>query len=301
MSDVARLSGFGTGDTPSEYDRLYRQLHAEEFGFSLAEFDQLMESLLERAVHTPADRKKLLDNLKLEDLLLARACANGHEPSWNQFLAVYRGKMFAAALSMTKDEAAAHELADGLYADLFGTRTQPGGQRISKLNSYNGRGSLEGWLRTVLAQEFVNRFRTARKLVALDEAAEVKAQSELTEKCSAAEQTHLAHATDTALASLSAEDRFLLAAYYLDQRTLAEIARMLRLHESSVSRRLQKITLALRHRIVKELGRAGIDKRAAIEMLQLDVRDINGSLGVSVQTRLVQEKQTESFPKVGQA
>jgi len=34
----------------------------------------------------------------------------------------------------------------------------------SKLSSYTGRGSLEGWLRTVMAQEFVNRYRRQRRL-----------------------------------------------------------------------------------------------------------------------------------------
>jgi len=46
----------------------------------------------------------------------------------------------------------------------------------------------------------------------------------------------LESATDEALAALPAEDRVVLAAYYLDGRTLAEVARMLGVHESTISR-----------------------------------------------------------------
>src|SRR5208282_4300428 len=50
--------------------------------------------------------------------------------------------------------ACAAELADSLFADLYGVNAREG-VRKSKLLSYTGRGSLEGWLRTVMAQEFI--------------------------------------------------------------------------------------------------------------------------------------------------
>ena len=44
--------------------------------------------------------------------------------------------------------------------------------RSSKLLFYTGRGSLEGWLRTVMAQEFINRYRKQKRLVSLEEQTE---------------------------------------------------------------------------------------------------------------------------------
>jgi RNA polymerase sigma-70 factor, ECF subfamily len=284
VSDAASLSGIRLGQKPSNLERIYRQSKAEEFGFTFLEFSRLVEGLS-------------LDAPRLDDLLLARACARGHQPSWDRFLALYREKLYAAAMAMTGDDSRARELADSMYADLFGTRTKQDGKRVSKLESYMGRGSLEGWLRTVLAQQYVNRFRNERKLVTFDETIEITDRREITEGCSTEEQACLARATDTALASLSSEERFLLAAYYLDGRTLAEIGRILSLHESSVSRRLEKITSGLRKRILKELCRIGVAKSEAEEMLQLDVRDFDGSLSGLVRNRLAQERQPESFPK----
>ena len=60
----------------------------------------------------------------------------------------------------------------------------------------------------------------------------------------------LREATDQALGSLAPEDKFILANYYLDDRTLAEIARLLGVHESTISRKLEKITAATRKAIL---------------------------------------------------
>ncbi len=92
-------------------------------------------------------------------------------------------------------------------------------------------------------------------------------------------------ATDEALAELSAEDKFVLVSYYLDSRTLAEIARLLHVHESTISRKLDKLAKSLRKRILSGLGRRGLSRRQAEEALEVDVRD----LGLNIRGRLVQE------------
>jgi len=274
---------------PTELQSLYDRSDAASFNFTLAEFCAIISSVLERclpAPHSEQERTRFVESLRLEDLVLARACARGNEKAWNRFLVLYRDKLYSGAISIAKDEATGRELADSLYADLFGTRTRNDGQRISKLESYTGRGSLEGWLKAVLAQEYVNSFRIRRKLVTFDETI----QSHIAAGAPAfprPERAKLAHATDAALAELSPEQRFLLAAYYLDGHTLAAVARMLNVHESTVQRRLEKTIRTLRERIVARLRKEGIPKRAAEEMLDLDVRD----LGVDVRSRLTQERQ----------
>ena len=75
------------------------------------------------------------------------------------------------ALHITRDAAHAAELADSLFADLYGVNTRDGIRR-SKLVFYTGRGSLEGWLRTVMAQEFINRYRKQKRTVSLEEQTE---------------------------------------------------------------------------------------------------------------------------------
>jgi RNA polymerase sigma-70 factor (ECF subfamily) len=232
------------------------------------------------------ERAQFLETLRLDDLVLARACARGNESAWDRFLNLYREKLYSTAAAIAREEPAGRELADSLYADLFGMRIRGDGCRISKLDSYLGRGSLEGWLRTVLAQEYVNRLRHQRKLIAFDESIDIRAE-DVRSTGPEPHNAEVAQATDAAFAALSSEERFLLAAYYLDGRTLAQIGSMLNVHESTISRRLEKITATLRKRIVARLCAAGISKRAAEEMLEVDVRD----LGVDVRNRLAQERQ----------
>src|SRR5271154_2151046 len=195
---------------------------------------------------TRADARTFLLSLRVDELALARACAAGSNSAWEVFLTRYREKLYQSALRIAREDSAARDLADTLYADLYGTNTREG-QRVSKLSSYTGRGSLEGWLRTVLAQEYVNRYRKTKRLGSLDEESEEGVQFRAPEPDPLAPaDARLAEATDEVLAALSAEDRLVLSAYYLDDRTLADIARMLGVHESTISRKLDKLAKSLR-------------------------------------------------------
>ena len=230
-------------------------------------------------------------SLRLDELALARACAAGHNTAWEIFLTRFREKLYLAALRIAREDSAARDLADTLYADLYGTNTREG-QRVSKLASYTGRGSLEGWLRTVLSQEYVNRYRKTKRLVSLDEESEegIQFPAPNPEPVPVADQ-RLSHATDEALASLSSEDRVILSAYYLDGRTLAEIARILGIHESTISRKLDKLAKSLRKQIVAALIRRGMSRRQAEEALDVDVRDLQ----VDIRRSLAQDSSSPAF------
>jgi RNA polymerase sigma-70 factor, ECF subfamily len=231
-------------------------------------------------------------SLRVDELALARACAAGINAAWEIFLTRFREKLYLSALRIARADSAARELADTLYADLYGTNTREG-QRVSKLSSYTGRGSLEGWLRTVLSQEYVNRYRRTKRLVSLDEESEegVQFRAPDPEPLPPAADQRLAQATDEALAALSAEDRTVLSAYYLDGRTLAEIARMLGVHESTISRKIDKLAKSLRKQIVAALGRRGMSRRQAEEALEVDVRDLQ----LDIRRSLAQESSPPAF------
>ena len=230
-------------------------------------------------------------SLRVDELALARACAAGENSAWEIFLTRYREKLYLSALRIAREDSAARELADTLYADLYGTTTREG-QRVSKLASYTGRGSLEGWLRTVLAQEYVNRYRRTKRLVSLDEESEEGVQFRAPEpQPVTTSDNRLARATDAVLADLPAEDRMVLSAYYLDDRTLAEIARMLGVHESTISRKLDKLAKSLRRQIVAALTKEGMSRRQAEEALDVDVRDLQ----VDIRRSLAQETPPPAF------
>ena len=230
-------------------------------------------------------------SLRVDELVLARACAAGNNSAWEIFLTRYREKLYLSALRIAREDSAARDLADTLYADLYGTNTREG-QRISKLASYTGRGSLEGWLRTVLAQEYVNRYRRTKRLVSLEEESDEGVQFRAPDPEPVARaDARLAEATDEILASLPSEDRMVLSAYFLDGRTLAEIARMLGVHESTISRKVDKLAKSLRKQILGALARRGMSRRQAEEALDVDVRDLQ----VDIRRSLAQESPPPAF------
>jgi RNA polymerase sigma-70 factor (ECF subfamily) len=151
---------------------------------------------------------------------------------------------------------------------------------------------LEGWLRTVMAQEFVNRFRRQRRLVSLDEESEGGAQFAANDsEPVVAVDPRVEAATGEVLSRLPAEERFILASYYLDGRTLAEIARTLAVHESTISRKLDKLAKSLRKQIVSLLEREGMSRRQAEESLEVDVRDLR----LNIRDQVAQETPSPAF------
>ena len=240
---------------------------------------------------TQTEVETFLLTLRIEELALARACAAGHNAAWEIFLTRYREKLYQSALRIAREDSAARDLADTLYAELYGTGTREG-ERVSKLASFTGRGSLEGWLRTVLAQEFVNRYRRTKRLVSLDEEGEEGSRFAAPEpEPVPSPDARLESATDAALAALSSDERLVLAAYFLDGRTLAEIAGMLGVHESTISRKVDKLAKSLRKKILATMMQRGMARRQAEEALEVDVRDLR----VDIRRSLAQESPPATF------
>ena len=282
---------------PVEFQRLATEFHgkcgAGQFGLSCDDLASILGEVAKKylAASDVAKLREFCLSLKLEELVLARACAAGSERAWESFMVRYREKLYEIGLQITREESAGRELSDSLYADLYGTVARDG-LRASKLSSYTGRGSLEGWLRTVMAQEHVNRYRRQKRNVSLDEETEDGAQFAAPNPDPAPSlDVRLESATDEALSSLPVEERFILAAYYLDGRTLAEIACMLSVHESTVSRKLDKLAKSLRKQILANLARKGMSRRQAEEAMAVDVRDLT----LNLRDRLAQDSSGGAF------
>jgi RNA polymerase sigma factor (sigma-70 family) len=201
-----------------------------------------------------------LATLHVGDLALAAACAEGSEAGWNYFVAEYRGYLRAAAAAILRRPAAdpaTIELADSLFADLYGLSGGKAGGR-SLLRYFHGRSSLKTWLRAVLAQRNIDSIRAGKKFDSLDDSGEdgekrrVPEMSRLDAPADPHRELYLQRfreALSLSLASLEPRDRSRLQSYYVEDHTLAEIGRELGEHESSVSRNLERIRKELRETV----------------------------------------------------
>ncbi len=237
--------------------RLHRQAKAERWGVSEAAFTAALERSAAKAFSgIAADSSRLasyLAGLHLEDLALACACADGHEGAWEHFVLQFRPVLYRAADALAPG-GAARELADSIYADLYGLGSQDG-QRRSLLRYFHARSSLGTWLRAVLAQRHVDRIRAGRKLTSIDDEVSMPVAI-VTSEIDPDKRRFLALiklVLVSALAALPDRDRLRLACYYRQELTLAQTGRLLGEHEATVSRQLARTRKTLRSDVEQRL------------------------------------------------
>jgi RNA polymerase sigma-70 factor (ECF subfamily) len=242
--------------------RLGRTVQLERWGLSKERFTR---ALYRSANHrfgdlTPpsAAVAAYLESLHVEDLALACACADGQEAAWEHFILTYRQDLRRAGCAIAGDSSGT-ELADSLYAELYGLAEQAG-ERRSLFAYFHGRSKLSTWLRAVLSQRHVDAVRGRRRAERLDDddAAERLADPKVEpppDPYRARYRTLLSKALLAATSALDPGLRFRLAAYYLQGLTLAQIGRVTGEHEATVSRKLDKARRELRSAVERVLRR----------------------------------------------
>jgi len=238
--------------------RLYRRAGAERWGVSP---DVFADALAASAARVFADRDptsrelaNLLESLHLEDLALAIACAAGDDAAWEHFVREYRPVLYRSADAIDRG-GGARELADSLYADLYGL-SERDGQRRSLFRYYHGRSRLATWLRAVLAQRHVDRIRAQRRVEPLPDETAQQSSAATTPPSDPDRPRLLSLMKDAlaaALARLGARDRLRLSCYYAQELTLAEVGRLTGEHEATVSRQLARTRRALREDLERQL------------------------------------------------
>lgn len=270
-SSLASLDRFLT-----QYTHLLAELRTgamcAQWGVSPEAFAERLRRSAEKrfggAKTDPSEVAAYLKSLHLEDLALACACSEGIEAAWEFFIAHFRQDLRHAASAMLRgsgraDDARAEELADSLYAELYGVRSSADGKRKSLFEYFHGRSKLSTWLRAVLVQRQVDMIRTSGRTVSLDEEMDserprVLASRSVSVPADPDRDRYLLRfnaAISAALANLTPRERMILSCYYVDQLTLAEIGRMLCEHESTVSRHLERVRRALHDGVSQTLQR----------------------------------------------
>src|SRR5262245_49172424 len=134
--------------------RLHARAKAERWALSLESFSYALEASASRAFSggPPSSRAltRYLESLHLEDLALACACSLGNEAAWEHFIRDHRPVLYRAA-DQIDPTGGAREVADSLYADLYGLGTRAR-ERQSLFRYFHGRSSMATWLRAVLVQ-----------------------------------------------------------------------------------------------------------------------------------------------------
>jgi len=258
-------------DRASLVEWLYAKANAARWGLSRGHFAVALERSLRKRLASgalaPSKLEEYLGALHLEDLALAIACAEGGEAAWEHFFTQYRAYLRAAAAAILRSNAGSAEagdLADSLFSELYGLAGGKSAER-SLFRYFHGRSSLKTWLRAVLAQRHIDSIRAGRRFEELgeDEAGEGRPKTLLGPQMQPSDPhreryvASFTRALQTALEGLEPQEKERLRLYYAEEKTLAEIGRLLGEHESSVSRHLHHARRDLRQ-AVEDILRHGI-------------------------------------------
>ncbi len=227
---------------------------APNFGNVSDNFRRSLEKTLRRYLQADSSAKPTTDEtidflrqIQADDLYLALACASGNERAWWEFDQQHRSYLERVARHLARTEIDAQEVIDTVYVELYGTRVVDG-ERVSKFATYSGRGSLRGWLRTVIWHSLVDLHRASHDEVSLDEMTEnvgeghvhasfadanLGGEAEMIEQISKdryrkATLSSIGKAFD----SLDEHEKLLLLYYHAENLKLREIARLVENVES---------------------------------------------------------------------
>lgn len=239
-------------------EQRFREAGARRWGVSQSEFVDALERSVARAFagRTPADSEidRYCGSLHLADLALACACASGHESAWDHFVLEFRPALYRAADAIAPG-GGAREVADALYAELFGVKER-GTAGQSLFHYFHGRSSLATWLRSLVTQRYVDRLRATRRLDPLPEdasSAAIPARPSPPDPDRPRFAAAMRTALGLAIAALVPRDRLRLGCYYAQEMTLAQIGRLTGEHEATVSRHLTRTRRTIRDAVEQRL------------------------------------------------
>lgn len=239
-------------------DRLYPKGLAERWGLSRADFAEAVGASVARAFAGrepgPAEVDRYLDSLHIADLALAAACAVGLEAAWDHFVAEFRPVLYRAADAVAPG-GGAREVADALHGELYGLKDRDGA-RQSLFRYFHGRSSLSTWLRSLVAQRYVDVIRAGRRADPLPDEA---SSSALPSRAAPPDPDRarfvgaMQQALGRAMAALAPRDRLRLGCYHAQEMTLAQIGRLTGEHEATVSRHLARTRRDIRAAVERGL------------------------------------------------
>lgn len=263
-------------------ERCTKVRRASRLGLSFEDFACTLAGISRAALPDTAseeEERSFLEGLSLRELALAQACSKGSLAAWECFTNQYYGRVQAAALSISGDPSVAAELVQSLWADLFCSSPESRTKQDGKLASYNGRGSLEAWLKAILAHAYIDRYRARQREVSFDEGRLSLRASCFPRDLSEGEvDGRIGEAVTHACLQRKPEERFMIACYFFDNWTLAEIARALHVHESTISRRIDRLLRELRKSVKRYLRDQGFSSRQIEEVFETDIRRISFDL-----------------------
>jgi RNA polymerase sigma factor (sigma-70 family) len=234
--------------------------------------------------HIPGQSKaetiKFVKQLHLCDLYLASACAVPTDSSWNVFRSRYR-KYLDDVCRYIHGPTEGLELAENIFIDLF----LPDRSGNSRIGSYDGRSALATWLRVIIGNRSTNeklrRFSSDLRLSAVREIVDKEAHLNIETTISARRYGRVVQdCLYRAREVLSDRECLILLWRYEHNLRLGHVAKLLGVHQSTVTRQVERALKRFREQVIVLLRGEGLSEAAVIECVDVIARDLCGSFSI---------------------
>jgi RNA polymerase sigma-70 factor len=256
-------------------------------GLELPAFVDRIHSIVEKHLGPspqPAQAEAFVKSLHLCDLYLATVCAqyspgrnensgNGSaehaSAAWKILETTYRGFVCDLVRFFYRPGFVSQDLADNIIADLF----LPDRSGASRIASYDGRSSLSTWLRVIVCNRSINTQRCSANAKSTDIQPEMPDGTALENIEMTLRARRYREALEDSLGcacrKLTPRERLVLLWRYEDGLQLGQIAKLLGIHQSNVTRQLERMQSKLRDDVIAVLStKHGLSRSAIMECLE---------------------------------
>jgi RNA polymerase sigma factor (sigma-70 family) len=201
----------------------------------------------------PDETAAALERAALPDVFLAVACDERVAGSWERLASRCEPLAVAMAMRRGASRAEAEQIARDLPGQLF-TPPDDGSAR-TRLGTFDGSGSLSGWLAVIVARRVADVRRAARPQAALPpDAAARDAEDPLAAAIGREAAGRFTEAVDAAWRSLTPREALALLLLHRDGLAQSQIARVMAVGEPRVSRIVAAATGKLRAAVARSAG-----------------------------------------------
>jgi RNA polymerase sigma-70 factor len=221
-------------------------------------------------------------SLHTNDLLLALSCATGTDAGWQRFHELYRKYLSDLSRHLLGRTPDFDEIGETIWIDLF-LRDRSGNSRIA---SYDGRSSLATWLRVVVSNRVINerqrRSLASSNIDAIPEPADPRAHQEVEARLIRDRyESMIVLAFKKSIQALSEHETLMVLMRYDEGRQLGEIAKFFSVHQSTITRQLDRLMDRLRNDVRSTLAsQCGLNRAQLEECLSVASDTFSSSFSI---------------------
>jgi len=228
------------------------------------------------------DRVDFIASLHTRDLFLALACALGNDAGWQRLRECYGAFLSDVSRHILGRAPDLQELGETIWMDLF----LPDRSGQSRIASYDGRSSLAAWLRVVVSNRVINerqrRSHSAGSIENIPEPADPAALDDVESGLRVGRYRRvILEAFERSLRRLDSREALIVLLRYDQNLPLGQIARLYRVHQSTITRQLERTLEGVRRDVARVLSSDyGLDAEQVRECLTVAAETFSNSVSI---------------------